>query len=231
MKRERQVYKKKRNRGKEKERERDLSSWSTRGWGQGGSWIESLCLLGGDHRPWYGNGCHRLVKGNRPTGWFNAYRDGQSSRRCLLSLYALYIFPLYPSSFTSASLFSFPPIFLPSTIDLIRGTKIIERSSRAQSVRENLRDAKINDISIIYYSVDLCKFALEKNKFNWWWKEKENNTLSDSQKIWRRFFCIWSYCLCNEYFFFYFWVTIFCEYYEYSLYVYCFNFDLKIIPS
>jgi len=46
MKRETQVYKKKRNRGKEKERQRDLSLW-----GQGGSWIESLCLLGGDHRP------------------------------------------------------------------------------------------------------------------------------------------------------------------------------------
>lgn len=38
----------------ERERERTISFLvvaGKRGWGQGGSRIESLCLLGGDHRP------------------------------------------------------------------------------------------------------------------------------------------------------------------------------------
>lgn len=47
---ERGSKQKRRSRRKEREEEREIS-WSAKGWGQGGSRIESLCLLGEDHRP------------------------------------------------------------------------------------------------------------------------------------------------------------------------------------
>ena len=75
-----------------------------RGWGQGGSRIESLCLLGGDHRPWCGNGCHRLVKGNRPDD--STYTDGQSSRDAYYTLHSSFPRP-YSSSSPSLSASSY----------------------------------------------------------------------------------------------------------------------------
>lgn len=51
IKRERQAEKVEGKSGEKRERERDSPRNRPKGWGQGGSWIESLCLLGGDHRP------------------------------------------------------------------------------------------------------------------------------------------------------------------------------------
>jgi len=147
----------------------------------GARWIvDWVIMLRGDHRPWCGNGCHRLVKGNR------MIQRVQTDK--VVAMSTIYCSVSFPHSVQRRCFLSWLFLLLQST--LVRWTEISHRTFikfDRGCTRESLkRKTKINEIldpTLTHYRQVLCSLS-----------QKINGIVDSHALSYLPFFYIRAYC-------------------------------------